>query len=56
MLKADSRTLKSESDAHTSAAPPMIPSAVAWLWISSIVRTMLEIELPGNACFSSVTR
>ena len=56
MLNADSSTLKSESDDQSSATPPMIPSAVEWLWISRTVWTMLETELPGKAFFSSVTR
>ena len=56
MLNADSSTLNSDSDVQSSAAPPMIPSAVACFWISSTVWTMLVIEVPGNARFSSVTR
>jgi len=52
MLKADSRTLKSESEDHSSAAAPTIPRAVAWFWISRTVWTMLETELPGNARLS----
>ena len=56
MLKADSRTLKSDSEVQSSAAPPRIPSAVACRSISRTVWTIDEIELPGNARFSSVTR
>ena len=56
MLNADSSTLKSERDVQSSAAPPMIPSAVACFWIARTVWMMLEIELPGKARFSSVTR
>ena len=56
MLNADSSTLKSESDVQSSPTAPRIPSAVAWFWIARTAWTMLEIELPGNARLSSVTR
>src|SRR5919204_2973982 len=56
MLNADSSTLKSESDVHSSAAPPTTPRAAACFCTARMVWTMLSIELPGKARFSSVTR
>ena len=56
MFMADSSTLKSESEAQMSAAPPTIPSVVACCRIASTACTMLATELFGNARFSSWTR
>src|SRR6266511_2645904 len=56
MLKADSRTLKSESEVQPRKRPPTIPSVAALLWIERTTLRMLSTELVGTALFSSVTR
>src|SRR5882762_7690042 len=56
MLKADSSTLKRESDVQPMKRPPMIPSAVACVCTERTTFKMPSIELVGNALISSVTR
>jgi hypothetical protein len=56
MLKADSSTLKSESEVQISAARPMMPSAAALsctVWTSETIRS---IGVPGSVCLISLTR
>ena len=53
MLNADSSTLKSESDVQSRPTRADDPERRRVFWIARTVWTMLEIELPGNARFSS---
>jgi hypothetical protein len=48
MLKADSSTLKSESDVQRRKEPPITPSAVAFSRISCTTLTMLSIDWEGK--------
>src|SRR5919201_299450 len=50
MLKADSRTLKNESDVQSSAAPPMMPRVAAFRRTEFTRVTILTIGTPGSAC------
>jgi hypothetical protein len=56
MLKADSSTLKSESDVQRRKAPPISPSVVAFEVIARTTRTMSEIDCEGKMLCSSLTR
>src|ERR671926_779170 len=56
MLKADSSTLKKESDVQRRAAPPMIPSAAAFRRTEFTRLTIRLIGTPGSACVICRTR
>src|SRR5919199_3028465 len=56
MLKADSSTLKNESDVQIRAAPPMIPSAAAFRRTEFTRLTIRVIGTPGSVCLISLTR
>src|ERR1051326_3710810 len=56
MLNADSRTLNSESDVHSSAAPPTSPSAAALSCTAWTRCTICSIGVPGSARLISLTR
>ena len=56
MLKADSSTLKNESEVQRRATPPMIPSVAALFCTDRTALTIAETEVPGKTFFSSVTR
>ena len=56
MLKADSSTLKSESDVQSRKAPPIRPSVVAFSVIAPTTLTMSEIDCEGKRFCSSWTR
>jgi hypothetical protein len=56
MLKADSSTLKSESDVQSRNTPPIRPSVGALSRISLTTRTICEIDAEGRTFLSSVTR
>src|ERR687885_3137 len=56
MLKADSSTLKNESDVQIRNAPPMIPSAAA-LRRTELTRSTMRLSgTPGSACVICRTR
>ena len=55
MLKADSSTLKSDSELQARKMPPMIPSSVEWFWIRVTVLTISSMDTLGNAFDSSLT-
>ncbi len=55
MLKADSSTLKSDSELQARKMPPMIPSSVEWFWIRVTVLTISSMDTLGNALDSSRT-
>src|SRR5215213_91460 len=56
MLKADSSTLKSESDVHSSAAPPTRPSAAALSCTVCTRLTIWSMGVPGSVFLISLTR
>ena len=56
MLNADSSALKNEVDDQSRPMPPMIPSAAALFCTRRTRLVMLSTEVPGNACFSSLTK
>src|SRR5437870_12191813 len=56
MFRADSSTLKSDSDVQRSAAPPTIPRVVALSWTARTSVTIRPTSVPGNACLISRTR
>ena len=48
MLKADSGTLKSESELQARKTAPTIPSSVEWCWMRVTVLTISSIETLGK--------
>src|SRR2546430_1689472 len=54
MLKADSSTLKNESEVQSSATPPMIPSVAAFRCTDWTALTIADTEVPGKTFFNSV--
>ena len=56
MLKADSSTLKSDSDDQSRNAAPITPSDVAWVRILSTPPTIPETDALGKIFFSSSTK
>jgi hypothetical protein len=56
MLKADSRTLKSDSDAQRRAAPPTIPSVAAFRCTECTRPRIRSIGVPGSVFLISRTR
>jgi len=56
MLSADSRTLKSESEVHNRARPPMMPRAAALSWTAWTRLTIWSIGVPGSVFLISRTR
>src|SRR5215813_248544 len=56
MLSADSSALKNEVDDQSRPMPPMIPSAAALFCTRWTRLMMLLTDVPGKACFSSLTK